>query len=277
VSRATRTVLYASDPSVDQGLIAWHLPGQPGVLVRGGQVQRVPGTHPALGGGRLAVIRDGAIQVSSTSGPPFNAVIPAPGADAVAVSARWVAWRVRDGDADAVVVAALPAGPARLVLRLEELGRPVLEGDRLAFHAAGRRGGRIVLADLAAGTRRVVRRERRALLLNPSLQGDRLLYVRAHKSRQELRLGPLSRGALRRDQRLWSTTPTGFRDNGYERGRRKSRHNHRRLWRRPRRGLSASLWTTALAEDAAYVTRLRQVPGRALVAEILRVDRQAAG
>jgi hypothetical protein len=42
---------------------------------------------------------------------------------------------------------------------------------------------------------------------------------------------------------------------------------------RPRRGLSASLWTTALAPDAAYVTRLRQASGKALVAEILRVDR----
>ncbi|HEX2411514.1 MAG TPA: hypothetical protein VHJ39_10120 [Solirubrobacteraceae bacterium] len=273
MASATRTVLYASDPSVDGALIAWHLPGQPGVLVRDGQVERVGGAHPALGGGRLAVIRDGTIHISSTSGPAFNAVIPAPGADAVAVSARWVAWRARDGDADAIIAAALPAGPARLVLRLEELGRPVLEGDRLAFHAAGHRGGRIVLADLEAGTRRIVRRERRAQLLNPSLLDGRLLYVRARYSRQELRLGPLSRRAPRRDRRVWSTTPTGFRDNGYERGRRKSRHNHRKLWPRPRRGLSASLWTTALAEDAAYVTRLRQAPGRGLVAEILRVDR----
>ena len=75
-----------------------------------------------------------------------------------------------------------PRGPPRLVLRLEELGRPALEGDRLAFHAAGRRGGRIVLADLAAGTRRVVRKERRAQLLNPSLHRGQLLYVRAHHS-----------------------------------------------------------------------------------------------
>ncbi len=273
MATASRTVLYASDPSVDGALLAWHVPGRPGVLIRNGAAEQLGGTHPALGEGRLAVLGDGIIQVSSTSGPAFNAAVPAPGADAIAVSARWVAWRARDGDADAILAAPLPTGPSRLVLRLEELGRPVLEGGRLAFHAAGRRGGRIVLADLDAGTRRVVRRERRAQLLNPSLLGGRLLYVRADHRRQELRLGPLSRRAPRRDRRLWSTTPTGFRDNGHERGRRRSRHGHRKLWPRPRRNLSASLWTTAQAEDAAYVTRLRQVPSRALVAEILRVDR----
>ena len=52
-----------------------------------------------------------------------------------------------------------------------------------------------------------------------------------------------------------------------------SAHNDRKLWPRPPRTLSASLWTTALAADAAYVTRLRQAAGRAMVAEILRVER----
>ena len=273
MATARRLALYASDPSVDGDLVAWHVGGQPGVLVRDGQTQRVDGVHPAVNDARLAVVRDGVIEVTSTSGPAFRAVIPAAGADAVAVSARWVAWRSRDGAADFIVAAPLPAGEPRVVLRLEELGRPVLEGDRLAFHAAGRRGGRIVLADLAAGTRRVVRRERRAQLLNPSLHNGQLLYVRAHHRRQELRLGGLSRRSPWRDRRVWSTTPIGYRDNGYEPGRRDTRHNTRKLPPRARRGLSASLWTTALAADAAYVTRLRQVSGRVLVAEILRVDR----
>ena len=45
------------------------------------------------------------------------------------------------------------------------------------------------------------------------------------------------------------------------------------MWRRPRAGVSATLWTTALGADAAYVTRLRQISGKPLVAEILRVPR----
>jgi hypothetical protein len=273
MARASRVALYGSDPSVDGVLLAWHVASQPGVLVRDGQQQQLAGTHPALNDARLAVLRDGVIDVSATSGEPFQAAIPAPGADAIAVSAGWVAWRAQEVGADAIYAAPLPAGPPRLVLRLEELGRPALEGNVLVFHAAGRRGGRIVLADLAAGTRRVVRKERRAQLLNPSLHEGQLLYVRAHHRRQELRLGGLSRRSPRRDRRVWSTTPTGFRDNGYERGRRRSAHNDRKLWQRPPRNLSASLWTTALAADAAYVTRLRQAAGRTMVAEILRVDR----
>jgi hypothetical protein len=33
------------------------------------------------------------------------------------------------------------------------------------------------------------------------------------------------------------------------------------------------LWTTALGPDAAYVTRLRQIIGRPLEAEIVRIPR----
>lgn len=272
MASARRVVLWATDPSVDDGLIAWHEPGEPGVVFRDGERTRANGDHPALGGGRLAVLRDGVIEVTSTSDPQFRAAVPAPGADAIAVSEDWVAWRARDGDRDTIVAAPLPAGPPRLVLRLEELGRPALDGNRLAFHAAGRRGGRIVLADLAKGTRSVVRRERRAQLLNPSLRNGRLLYVRAHYRRQELRMGPPRRRRPRRDRRVWSTRPTGRRDKGYEPGRKATRHNDDKLWPRPRQGSTFTLWTTALSGEAAYVTRLRQVAGRRLVSEILRVE-----
>ena len=64
-----------------------------------------------------------------------------------------------------------------------------------------------MVADLAAGRGGTVRHERRALLLNPSLHDGRLLYVRATYSRQELRLGPLTRRSPRNDRRLWSTVP----------------------------------------------------------------------
>lgn len=269
-----RLAVNASDPSVDGALLAWHEAGAQGVLTGGAEDRRVAGTHPAVGGARLAVLRDGAIHVRHTSGEPFAAAIPAPGADALAVSGRWVAWRVREGDRDTIYAARLPGEPPRRVMGASELGRPALDGDRLVFHAAGRGGGRIVLADLARGSRRTIRRERRAQLLNPSLLDGRLLYVRAVYFRQELRLGAASRRATRRDQRLWATVPTGRRDAGHEPGRRHHRHGHpRRMWRRPRAGLSPTLWTTALAADAAYVTRLRQRAGSAPLAEILRVPR----
>jgi hypothetical protein len=265
-----RIAVNATDPSVDSRLLAWHEAGSAGIIVGGGGRARVGGTHPALGGDRLAVVAGGGIAVRQTSGRPLSVDVPAPGADAIAVSATWVAWRVREGTGDAIYALRLGGGPPRLVARATELGRPSLEGGLLAFHASGR----ILLADLGAGTLATVRSERRALLLNPSLRGGRLLYVRAVYSRQELRLGPQSARRPRRDRKLWSTVPTGRRDAGLERGIEHHRHGQpHKLWRRPRPGLSLTLWTTALAADAAYVTRLRQIAGRPLVAEIMRVPR----
>jgi hypothetical protein len=265
-----RVAPNASDPSVDGALLAWHEPGETGLLVSGETRSRLGGTHPSLGGARLAVLRDGVVDVQATGGAPFAATLATPGADAIAVSAGWLAWRA----VNEILVASLAGGAPRRVIGAAEVGRPALDGDLLAFHVAGRSGGRIVVADLAAGRSRTVRRERRAQLLNPSLHGGRLLYVRAQYKRQELLIGPLARRSPRRDRRLWSTVPTGRRDAGHEPGVEHHRHGHpRRLWRRPRSGLAMTLWTTALAADAAYVTRLRQVAGRPPEAELLRVTR----
>jgi hypothetical protein len=269
-----RFALNASDPSVDGTLLAWHEAGAFGVLLSGGRQTRVPGTHPAVGGGRLAVVRDEAVHVSHTSGPAFSATFPAPGVDACAVSAAWVAWRERRADRDAIYAAPLEGGAARRVMGAAELGRPALDRGFLTFHVASRSGGRIVVADLAAGRTATVRRERRAQLLNPSMHGGLLVYVRAINRRQELRIGAPFWRSPRRDVRLWSTLPTARRDAGYEAGVRHHRHGHpRKLWARPQRGVAATLWTTALAADAAYVTRLSQITGLPLVAEILRVPR----
>ena len=270
---AERLVSGGTDPSVDGALIAWHVAGQPGVLVRDGQQTPLNGSHPALGQGRLAVIAGSEIEVQSTSGDGFGTRLPAPGADAVAVSNSWLAWRAREGDGDVIYAAPLGGGEQREVMRAPELGRPALQGDRLAFHLIGRTS-RIIVADLSTGQAATVRQERRALLLNPSLHGRRLLYVRAYYARQELRLGPVTRRSPRKDRRLWSTVPTGYRDAGHEPGNEHKKHGHpHKMWKRPRRGVSPTLWTTALGADAAYVTRLRQVSGQSLVSEIVRVDR----
>jgi hypothetical protein len=269
-----RIVTGGSDPSVDGTLIAWHIPRQPGVLVRDGKWTRVPGTHPALGGARIALYDGTAIQVRQTSGPPFAAAVPAPGADAIAVSARFVAWRAHTSNGDEIFVAPLPRGAVRRIAASKELGRPALEGSRLAYHVPGRTGSRIVIADLATGKKTTVRRERRALLLNPALQDGRLLYVRNMYKHQELRVGPQRKHRTTRDRNLWSIPPTGRRDAGHDPG--KEHHKHgwpKKLWRRPKAGVSATLWTTALAADNAYVTLLRQVAGRPLEVAILRVQR----
>jgi hypothetical protein len=265
-----RLAVNATDPSADGALLAWHEPGATGLLASGDSRSRLGGTHPAVGGARLASLRDGVVDVQATGGAPFAATVATPGADAIAVSSAWLAWRA----GNEIFVAPLAGGAARPVMRAADVGRPALEGNLLVFHVAGRSGGRIVLADLAAGRIRTIRRERRAQLLNPSLLGGWLLYVRAVYRQQELLIGPLARRSPRRDRSLWSTVPTGRRDAGHEPGIRHHRHGHPRgLWRRPRAGLALTLWTTALAADAAYVTRLRQIAGRPPEAELLRVPR----
>jgi hypothetical protein len=271
---AERIVTGGSDPSVDGTLIAWHIPRQPGVLVRDGKWTRLPGTHPALGDARLALYDGTAIRVRETSGPAFTTAVPAPGADALAVSARFVAWRARSSAGDEIFVAPLPGGAPRRIASSKELGRPALEGSLLAYHVPGRTGSRIVIADLVTGKKTTVRRERRALLLNPSLEGGRLLYVRNMYKHQELRVGPQGKHKTTKDRRLWSMPPTGRRDSGHDPG--KEHHKHgwpKKLWPRPKAGLSATLWTTAMTVDNAYVTLLRQVSGRPLEVAILRVER----
>jgi len=271
---AQRIADGATDPSVDGALLAYHRAGAPGIIVSNGQSSQLPGTHPALGGARIALIGNNAIQVRQTSGAPFAATIPAPGADAVAVSAQWVAWRARAADGDTIFAQPLAGGAARRVAKSAELGRPALEGSRIAYHVPGRNGSRIVIADLATGKRTTVRRERRALLLNPSLHGGELAYVRSLYRRQELRVGPQSKRTPRRDRRLWSTVPTGRRDAGHDPGKKHHRHGWpRKLWPRPKRGLSATVWTTALGADVAYVALLRQTVGQPLDYAILRVPR----
>jgi len=271
---AERIVTGAGDPSADGALLAWHIAGRPGVLVHDGQQTPLAGTHPALGGGRVAVIEGAVIRVQQTTGAPFAAAIPAPGADAVAVSADWVAWRTRAADGDTIFAQPLAGGRPRQIAKSAELGRPALEGGRLAYHVPGRTGCRIVIADLATGKRRTVRRERHAMLTNPALHGGRLLYVRSIYTRQQLLIGPQSKRSPRRDRRLWSMPPTGRRDAGHDPGKKHHRHGWpRKLWPRPKEGLSATLWTTALAPDTAYVTLLRQVSGQPLEVAILRVDR----
>ena len=73
---AEKLATNASDPSVDGRLVAWHEAGSAGILVRDGQAGAPGGSHPALGGGRLAVIDGAQIGVRSTSGRAFARTCP---------------------------------------------------------------------------------------------------------------------------------------------------------------------------------------------------------
>ena len=253
----------ASDPSVDAGLLAYQQPGTGGVLV-------------SPGGGLLAYQELDSIAIRAPADPAYAIGIPAPGADAIAVAAGWVAWRARVADDDVLMASPLPPAPpaVRTVATAAHLGRPALSGDRLLFHVTSDGRSRIDEVALASGHRRTLRSQARALLLNPSAHEGLLLYVRSTSEHQELRLGPLRSRRVRGDRTLYAIVPTGRRDAGHEPGDRHKAHGHpKRPPPRPRRGVAYTLWTTALGPHDAYVTRLRQDAGEPVRATLLRVPR----
>ena len=92
------------------------------------------------------------------------------------------------------------------------------------------------------------------------------MYVRSTYRRQRVLLG---------GRAVYSTTPTGRRDLGYEKG----HHPHHAgypkgkrppTYPRPAAGLTVTLSTTAFDGDTAYVTRLLHRGGRT-TARILRL------
>ena len=268
----------ATDPSADGSLIAFQEPGGGGVIAGPSGRSAAPGPHPAVGGGKLAWIGQGTIEVRSQSDSAYVFTLPV-AADSVAVSGDWVAWRTTENGRDALVASALPpAAPgARVVARADAnttLGRPALAGDRLLFHVAGASRARIDEVRLATGSRSTLRSAPRALLLNPSSDGRRLLYVRSTFQRQQLRIGTLTRRAVRRDRVLYSTVPTGRRDAGHEPGDVHKKHGWpKKLPPRPKPGVNVTLWSTALSPGSAFVTRLRQDTGKPVKATLLRVPR----
>jgi hypothetical protein len=256
------TAVGYSDPSVDGLVQALHRPGKPnGELRTPGAAQPLPGNHPAVGGGRLAYLQDGNVVVQDV------AALPAPGADALAVSTSWVVWRA----AGALYVASLdPAQPANPhPFLFGNVGKPSLSGSLAVFEL----DGRIETFDLATGVRRVLRSESRAELRGPSLLGNRLTYVRATYKRQQVMTGPAFPRRVTSDRTLYGTTPTARRDSGHEAGRFPAKgHINKPLWQRPPRGVHDTLTTTATADSAVYVTRVRQLRNTPTTAAILRID-----
>jgi hypothetical protein len=273
-------VLYAGssyDPSSAGGAVAWQRPSGEGVMRRrGGGYQLLPGTHPALGGGRIAWLEGNAIVVADAATLKPLERRDAPGAGVLAVSDALLAWRARDAAGTDRIWVAAPEEAPRLVLELpapQELGRPALLGGSLLIHAAGPAGSSILSVDLAGGVQQVLRAETGAQLSNPATDGTRLLYVHATGRAQELRIGALAPLDPESDETLLVHASSGRRDREHEHGRRRHRHQGRRPELPPRAhpGIVDTLWTTALTGASAYFTRIRARQGQPRTADILRV------
>ena len=267
----------AYDPAAGSGVVGWQRPSGRAFVLRAGAVAALPGSHPALGGARIAWKEgDEVVLADAGSLAPLDRRA-APGASVLALSDSVLAWRTRDA-----------AGTDRLLIRaggepvplLEspaptEIGRPAVVGTTVLCHTAGPAGSRLLAVDALTGAQQVLREDPLAQITNPATDGTRLLYVHATGEVQTLRIGPLAPADPDTDAVVLVHASAGRRDVEHEPGRRRHRQGYRGgrppLPPRAVAGVVATLWSTALSADTAYVTRLRAVKGRPLTADVLSV------
>ena len=192
----------------------------------------LPGSHPAVGGGRVAWIGPATVVVVAASAP-----IPAPGADAVAVAARWVAWRASGSAVRRAV--ARPALGAAAASSTGDVGRPALGGNLAAVRPRRPRidGDRPRHRRRARSLRRAGARPAARPVGRSAAE---LAYVLRDLPRQQVRIGPLRAAAPSHATRaLYGTVP-----DRPPRRRRRARPRARRgphstqLWPRPPTGVA---------------------------------------
>jgi hypothetical protein len=190
---AQTAVPNGADPSADGPDLVFQRADRSGVLVRDGQEIDLPGNDPAVGGHYLAVIAGGEVVLLDRAGLAEVARIPAAGADALAVSGEWLVYRRREEGRDVLearrIADPLNPGPTHRITSAaspNQVGRPSLDGHVLVWATNQRDESRVWKRDLDAGKNTVVTGSRFALLSNPALDGDRLVYVRATERREQL-------------------------------------------------------------------------------------------
>ena len=213
----------AADPSaVDTALVTQRGETRAGELRDGSGVTQLPGTDPAIGGDFIAVKEGPDVVLLARGSLDVLDRVEVPGADGLAVSGSWLAIRTRSKGRDALQVRRLaPDGSIRRARRIAAAGppaqisRPSLAGDRLAYALAKGRRSKLVVYRIAKHRRRTVASSVHHGLFNPSIRGQKLLYVRNTRRRDELRLRDLAGGADRKLKagrlRMWSTALTGKR------------------------------------------------------------------
>jgi hypothetical protein len=237
----------AADPGVGGKALVYQRPDGSGVIRRGSDEQALPGHDPAIGDGIVAVIRDGRIVLLSAANLGELGSFAAPGADAVAVSRHWVAWRTHEDGRDSLHARGIanPSAPGPIhglgrTGRRAQLGLPSLDDNRLVYARAAPEENVIVKRVLGAKhpkhAKSTLIRSRIDGLSNPTLRGNDLLYVRVTTHGDRLMLAHAHGGHGRP---LFTTR-------------------------------SATLWSTALGDKRAYVTVLHGSTPRARIISVNR-------
>ncbi|MBS1868271.1 MAG: hypothetical protein JSS99_01255 [Actinobacteria bacterium] len=283
-SAAQLVVSAGTDPSRAGALLAYERLGGAGAVLVGGDARsELPARAVAVGGRYVATLAGATLAVRDRASGATVAQLDAPRATQLAVSDRWLVWRVtRRGGGDALWALPLPVAKAtpaaRGVARLvaggagrASIDRPALSGDHLAYAATTGGASRIAIANLATRRRRIVLATRTGQLSQPALAGGRLLFVQATYCSQRLRM--VSTRTLRAARTLLTIGSAARRDAGHEPGYTTQGSEPSRCPPGTPGRTDTLLWTTALAGRSAYVTLVR--PGTAggapAAARIVRV------
>jgi hypothetical protein len=271
---ASRVASPAGDPSAADTDLVWQQPGVGGFLLRGGQQTQLPGNDPTVGGLFIAWHDGDQVTVAArdTLVPTLQQTIS--GVVKLAVSDRWLAYRVRLPSGSEQLLALSLADPTNSIAvsrprAAGRLGRPSLSGDLVVFHTETPKRSWLSSLDLATGKRRLLRSSVRDLLLNPVQLGGKLLYVRESRCAQQLRIGPLYGNGS--GHVLYALPPLAGQDAGHEHGHTgQGEHLPCRPKPKPTKRM---LWTTALSETAAYVTVLLPGAGGHATPSLLAIGR----
>jgi hypothetical protein len=244
----------SADPSATIDSLAFERLGNDGVIRRSGADVALPGGDPAVGGSYVAVLSGQTTTLLDRATLRPVADLPTPGADALAVSQGWLAYRATlKGGVDGIFARSIadPSAPGPLLTLAtiadpSQLSPPSLDGGILLYGVARSRGSRIVQRTLGSRKRRTLIRSGSALVFNPAVKGRSFAYVRSDGRSSRLMVRRRSKGG--RGKPLF--------------GARRSR---------------GTLTSTALTKGVAYVTLLHPSandPGAELIRVALKKNRK---
>jgi hypothetical protein len=242
------SVSHATDPAATADALLFQRLAGPAVISRGGPEVALPGTHPTIGGRYVATVQGNAILLFDRNTLAPIARVDAPGADAIAVSDYWLAYRAPLGGGDGIYIRyiANPAspGPATLLASAggpSQLSPPAVDGSFLLYAIATPGSSRVVQWVMGTHKHRTLVSSRMLLLFDPAVSGKSFAYVRSNARGSRLMV----------------------------RGR--QMHGPGRVLLSVKRS-QGMLWSDALTDSVAYVTVLDPSAGTA-DASILGVSR----
>jgi hypothetical protein len=190
---ARNSVAHATDPSATADALLFQRLGGPAVISRGGSETPLPGSHAAIGGRFVATVQGDSVLLFDRGTLAPIGQIAAPGADAIAVSDKWLAYRSSAGGGDAIYIRyianpAAPAAPLQVASQggAGQLSRPAVDGNTLLYALARPRGSRVVQRAMGTRKHRALVRSPRLLLFDPSVRGRSFAYVRTDARRSRL-------------------------------------------------------------------------------------------